>query len=321
MLCKKPFQGFGCGQCLPCRLNSRRKKSARVVLESYTEEKCSFFTGTYNDEYLPKTADGKFTLRPSHLRNFWKRLRNEFPPDTISYYAVGEYGHEGNRKWNPHYHAALFGVACDGVISRPNDVQCYCASCSLVRKVWKMGNITLDELNETTANYICGYVEKKMTCKEDIRLEGRHPEFSRSSHGMGLSAVPAIAEALKSKHGAGAFRYDDVPMEIYQGKKALPLDRYMREKLRKYLSMEKINPETGEVTYGVPAHTMELVRMDQNPELYALQKSAYLAAGNAKEIHEKIQKLKDEKVSVVSQKILQLETKNTIFNSKRAKKL
>lgn len=323
MLCKKPFSNFGCGQCLPCRLNLRRKKAARIMLEANFHDKKSFLTLTYDDEHVPYTTTGKYNLRPDDIRLFWNRLRNYYPPKSIHYYAVGEYGHEGDRQWNPHYHAALYGVACDGqVIRLPDPRRCWCDTCALVRKVWGKGNITLDELNDTTSNYTAGYIEKKMTSDDDYRLEGRHPEFSRSSKGLGASAVPLIADAIKTEFGHLALKYDDVPMQLKRGKSAIPLDRYMRTKIRKALNMEKINPDTGEITYGVPAHTMAMVKMEQNPELYSLQKNAFFNFIQGEKIpYEKIEQLKAADASRSRVKIRQVEAKHKIYKSKGAKKL
>lgn len=79
MLCKKPYtrgpQQFGCGQCMPCRVNRSRLWIARMMLEAleYEErgEESAFVTLTYDAEHVP--PDG--SLRPLDLRVFLNRLR------------------------------------------------------------------------------------------------------------------------------------------------------------------------------------------------------------------------------------------------------
>lgn len=121
--CKKPFADFGCGQCFPCRINTRRKWATRIMFEAGYHEKTAFLTLTQDDEHVRKDASGRFILRRKDFRDFVNRLRGYLPPRSLSLYGVGEYGHEGARKWNPHYHAALFGYACDGQANITNELR------------------------------------------------------------------------------------------------------------------------------------------------------------------------------------------------------
>lgn len=76
-----------------------------------------------------------------------------------------------------------------------------------------------------------------MTGKEDVRLLGRHPEFSRQSRkpGIGVPALEAIA-ALILKY-CPADQLIDVPQSVAQGHSPMPLGRLMRRKLRGLLSL------------------------------------------------------------------------------------
>ena len=107
MVCKKPFtrgvEAYGCGQCLPCRVNRRRIWTHRVLLEAIKSSESSFITLTYDDENLPENG----SLCPSHVRDWLKRIRKKVEPRKLRYFLVGEYGDETKR---PHYHVALFGV-------------------------------------------------------------------------------------------------------------------------------------------------------------------------------------------------------------------
>lgn len=130
-------------------------------------------TLTYAPEHEP--PDG--SLSPRHMQLWLKRLRRLLPPTRpIRFFGCGEYGDETFR---PHYHVALYGVA-------PLETE-------LVQSSWGMGHVHLMELNAETAQYLCGYVVKKMTSPDDPRLQGKHPEFTRMSlrpHGIGAGAVP-----------------------------------------------------------------------------------------------------------------------------------
>lgn len=173
-MCKKPFvkgiSPFPCGQCLPCRLNRRRLWTHRLLLEQHSHEFSSFATLTYSDDALPAGN----TLVPKHTQDWLKRLRALLgPARPLRYYLVGEYGDESQR---PHYHAALFGLShLEG---------------ELLRTSWGHGHIQLGTLTKESAQYIAGYVTKKMTAPDDPRLQGRHPEFARMSLRPGIGAFP-----------------------------------------------------------------------------------------------------------------------------------
>lgn len=217
MVCKKPFfgKGFptGCGQCMYCRFNLRRKKTTRILLESQSHEFNCFATMTYDDEHLPRLADGRPTLSIRDHQLFLKSLRRRLPPASLRYYIVGEYGETFNR---PHYHAALFGIGRD--------------SEALVSAAWGKGYVHIGDLEKESAQYIAGYVTKKMTMVDDPRLEGRFPEYARMSNrggGMGISAIKDIADYLGKLWGEFGLP-EDVPNELG----GLPLDRYARGKIR-----------------------------------------------------------------------------------------
>lgn len=249
MICDKPYvqgvRAFPCGQCMPCRINRRRLWSNRILLESCKHEHNSFLTLTYAPDNLPLLqADDptSATLAPRDLQLFIKRLR-KICSRPIRYFAVGEYGDE---TWRPHYHAALFGVS-------PLEVE-------LVRKAWSIdgkpiGHIMLGDLSRASAAYIAQYCTKKLTAADDPRLQGRHPEFTRMSLRPGIGAL-AVDDIVKSLSGSLGKRMldatGDVPLSIKIGGKDVPLGRYLRRKIRQGLDLYKVNPATGEITYGTP---------------------------------------------------------------------
>ena len=214
MLCRKPYSNggvpVGCGQCLPCRINRRRLWTTRILLESYCHEASCFATLTYSDDELPSGGN----LDPEHLKLFWKRLRKRLQPRRIRYFAVGEYGDDS---WRPHYHAAVFGLSV---------LEAY-----HVEGAWGHGFIRLDELSPETAQYLCGYTVKKLTGKDDERLEGRVPEFARMSNrpGIGADAAAIIAEQLDRNR---IEKSGDVPGTVRMRGQERALGRYLVSKLR-----------------------------------------------------------------------------------------
>lgn len=198
---------------------------ARQVMESFMHEESSFLTLTYDNDHLP--AGG--TLVPKDFQDWLKRFRKWIAPDRVRFFGVGEYGDESGR---PHYHASLFGV---GECLEP-----------VVRETWGKGHVMLAEFNEVTAQYVAGYVVKKMTAKDDLRLNGRHPEFSRQSNrpGIGASAMQVLADAVLTDQGLDEFlATGDVPIRFQIGKRSFPLGRYLRQKLREEVGVSEEQKE------------------------------------------------------------------------------
>lgn len=225
MLCIRPFrprpgQEFGCGQCLPCRINKRRMWTARILLEGLFHEASAFFTLTYEGEFLPPGG----SLDPGHLEEFRYKLRHAIGP--FRYYFIGEYGERG---WRPHYHGILFGKL-------PSALEIW--------EIWRRGRVHVGFLEHDSAGYIAGYVTKKLTKRDDDRLGGRHPEFSRMSRkpGIGVTGLSIIADWINSSDGAKyVAHYGDVPHTVRLGGKIFPLGRYLVSRLRETIDLPSQN--------------------------------------------------------------------------------
>lgn len=225
----------------------------------------AFVTLTYNEKHIPKGN----TLNPKDLQLFMKRLRKYVAPLRIRFYAVGEYGDTTNR---PHYHIALFGLpGCRFEQMDSFQVQhCvspYCKPCTNIRNLWGKGFIYNTRLTPERCRYIARYVVKKMTRKDDLRLYGRHPEFSRQSNrpGIGAHMLPSILKTINAYDLAPG----DVPVTLAHGKSEMPLGRYLRRKLRKMMGRDEKAPQS---VIDELAKEMFGVRMaarsdNQNPSL------------------------------------------------------
>lgn len=254
---------FGCGQCLPCRIDRRRLWTHRMMLESAVHASSAFATLTYDDQTLPSGS----TLVPSHTQKWLKRLRKELSPQQIRYFLVGEYGEQTQR---PHYHAAIFGL--DPLIGGGDD------GCSgIVHNTWGMGHTYVGDLTPQSAQYICGYTTKKLTNKNDLYvqkiLNGRHPEFARMSNGgktkqggIGAPAMKDVAGPYEEWINYETFRSGTFPAILRHGNKKMPLGRYLRQILRQELGYGRATTDEEKISF---ANKMRSMFED---ETYAAQK-------------------------------------------------
>jgi len=249
MLCRGPYiapggSAYGCGQCMPCRINKRREWTHRIMLEATQHGDNSFVTLTYDDDHLPYTSGGLPTLVQDHLTRFLKRLRKAYQPQQLRYFYVGEYGTNTQR---PHYHLALFNYpACSRGVTQLNRRGTCCAVCDGLREIWGAGNVYSGQLENSSAAYIAGYVVKKFTNPEDKEtrdwLQGRKEEFARMSlkPGIGAGFMPEVASVLLT-HNLDT--QTDVPTSLRHGSLVRPLGRYLTRQLRSQIGREKNAPK------------------------------------------------------------------------------
>ncbi|AXL14883.1 replication initiator protein [Microviridae sp.] len=95
-----------CGRCMPCRINTKRMWTGRIIGESVAyKNNSTFLTMTYDEEHKPK--DNSLSFRD--LQGYLKRLRSGSLGE-LRYFAVGEYGDKTAR---PHYHAIIFNAPAE----------------------------------------------------------------------------------------------------------------------------------------------------------------------------------------------------------------
>lgn len=213
-------------------------------------EESSFVTLTYDEGHLVRTSGERPTLCPEHAQGWLKRLRERVRytgGDPFRFYLVGEYGDATGR---PHYHAVLFGFpTCSrgrtyrsGLSLEPRWRDC-CDRCKLVGDTWAMGNVDLGQVTKDSAGYIAGYVIKKMTRYDDVRLDGRNPEFCR------MSLRPGIGADFSWEFASSALEFQldkvlaDVPLSLNHSGGSKPLGRYLRRRFREALGRDGATPQ------------------------------------------------------------------------------
>lgn len=212
-----------CGQCKNCRINQARIWTNRILLESRLHGENCFVTLTYNDDNLPNPPN----VKKKHLQKFIKRVRHFVYPIKFRYFAVGEYG---DKTLRPHYHIIFFGLGD--------------AHKRTIFKAWDKCNkdgFDFGELNKDSARYITGYVVKKIN-----KIRGIHPtnlglkdEFTLSSRrkgGIGKPAIEAIAKMLNDNK----FFEKRIIRSVREGKKEMPLGRYLSKHLMQLLEIDEI---------------------------------------------------------------------------------
>lgn len=165
-----------CGKCVSCRIRRTAEWTKRILDEAEGKPSC-FITLTYDDIHLPKDL----SLNAKHLQNFWKRMRKKHANLKIKYYACGEYGDSQQR---PHYHAIVIGWKPE--LNNLLFISKNIVTCKELTELWPMGFSTVGNLTKESAQYVTGYIRKKLYGKEN-NYGNRKPPFACSSLGIGLS--------------------------------------------------------------------------------------------------------------------------------------
>lgn len=222
MRCLKPVLvpdvGFvPCGQCIPCRLNYARQWSIRIMDEAKMSKKSCFLTLTYDEDHLPANR----SVAKREVQLFLKRLRKAVAPDKIRFFASGEYGEHYQR---PHYHLALFGIDVDSPVFVDRHYSPKRKVFYARMPVWSNGFVAVGHLTVDSANYIAGYMVKKIKgkdAKEHYKNLGIESEFAL------MSRRPGIGGDFLEKQGQ---HLKEVDFCVCKGRKQ-PLPRYYRNKL------------------------------------------------------------------------------------------
>lgn len=274
---------FGCGQCLPCRINRSRQWKWRQIFESFDHEENCFVTLTYADDYRP--PDGH--LVPNDLRLWLMRLRKALAPTPLRYFAVGEYG---ERTLRPHYHLSLFGMSGTSLHQfRGSTV----LGETVIQETWDRGLTYTTEFTSATAGYVTGYIAKKLTDRKTGRIDHLVPEFARMSlkPGLGANSMLTAAKALMTEHGQHFMENNgDIPRDLRLGKQKIPLPRHLIQKLRFAVGFtdERVAEIKAQKTYD---KSLEMLALYSNASASLSGGSLTFKAAYAMEVEQKIRNI------------------------------
>lgn len=207
-----------CGRCPDCLKRRVSGWSFRLMQQDKVSEAAYFLTLTIDSDHLQFTPKRYMTLVKRDLQAFMKRLRDAQPVThydyreyvckrtgkvrkrkipvymKLKYYAVGEYG---SKKWRPHYHMIIFAeyehflttligeanyrLVQNGYIDLDGKYH-------FVSDVWKLGTVTIGQVEQASVGYTLKYVCKPKRIplhQNDDRL----PEFSLMSKKLGRNYV------------------------------------------------------------------------------------------------------------------------------------
>lgn len=164
-----------CGHCPSCLARRSKEWSIRCALESKDHKENCFLTLTYDNEHY-KTRDVK-----KDWQKFIKSLRNS--GIHCRYFGCCEAGDEGGRQ---HFHIILFGFFPKDVLPwAKSHSSCQLYTSKFLDSIWKKGLLTVQEFSPFAAQYVAGYVFKK------IRL-GDKSSFHFQSTRPGIGAAYAL---------------------------------------------------------------------------------------------------------------------------------
>lgn len=144
-----------------------------------------------------------------------------------------------------------------------------------MQSTWPYGGIDLGELNEKSAQYIAGYVVKKLTGKDDMRLDGRYPEFARMSlrPGIGAGVMDDLASVLLQYDSE---ELEDVPTVLrHGGMKMMPLGRYLRKRLRVRMDRDEKTPQVVQEARAAEVQPLRVYAFENSLSLKSVMREFY----------------------------------------------
>lgn len=224
-----------CGRCIDCKIERSRSWAVRCLNEAQMHKVSSFVTLTFDDEGLKKRkkewGTHEQSLDVGDWQRFAKKLRHRIGP--FRFLHVGEYGEINQR---PHYHALIFGANFqeDRMSCKMEEHGNPFFLSPTLAKCWPYGFHMIGELTPETVNYVCRYVQKKLSGNqkaealkridwnsgEEITVEAEYATMSRN---------PGLGSDWFDKYHHDVFPDD---FAIIQGKKA-KVPKYYTDKLKK----------------------------------------------------------------------------------------
>lgn len=163
-----------------------------------------------------------------------KKLRKKYG-EGVRFFACGEYGKDGKRLWNPHYHAILFNLDFeDKILWTENGRGDPVFTSQSLSDLWQQGFCTVAAASFQSAAYVSRYIMKKVTGElasdhyqwidtqtgECLQLT---PEFVTMSRGSAKLKTGGIGRGWYDKFADDVFPDDFI---VIEGKKMRPPKYY-----------------------------------------------------------------------------------------------
>lgn len=180
-----------CRQCFGCRMEYSRQWANRMLLElgCHDPDRCYFITLTYSEDLLPRNGLDFLTLRPDHMTDFLKRLRDHqsrLSSAKFRFYYSGEYGDENH---HPHFHMIVYDLDLPDLkflkYTARGDVL---FTSNYLDSIWSFGYCFVAKVAWEDCAYTAGYVQKKLKgfAAEKYEKFDIQPEFARMSRRPGI---------------------------------------------------------------------------------------------------------------------------------------
>lgn len=164
----------------------------------------------------------------------------------------------------------------------------------MVGETWGKGDIQLGEVEIGAAQYVAGYVTKKMTRFDDPRLGERHPEFQRLSKqegGLGVEFIRRFVAPVYLQYESQYLNSSaDVPSALTVGGRIQPLGRYLRQELRKAIGRSPKAPPSAFEEYKETLWPLHEAAISNQTGLQAMVLARYTQKIRSLEARSKIYK-------------------------------
>ena len=191
---------FPCRKCWACLQNRRNEWTIRIVEECKAHYYNYFVSLTYDDQFVPITESGYYTLSRDDIRDFTLKLHKKAGRMKVRYFLVGEYGSKSHR---PHYHCVIF-----------SDVPFTFAD---FNEVWSYrGGIVIGRVTSDSA----AYVVKNHQWSPPDGVGDILPPFQSQSQGIGRNF-------LKNKDSYVSRE----KFTFHQNGKNVPIPKYLKKKM------------------------------------------------------------------------------------------
>lgn len=222
-----------CGRCYDCLSVKRNQIATRLRMESVLSGEAVFYTLTWDEDHVAKTALKLATFDPKHWDAFQTAIKRELKQLGLPkprWYGRREYG---SRTYRPHIHLVAFGAT-----RWPAD---------LVAKAWKYGHVNTKPITPGRLLYVAKHSFKRMEplhpmMERDPELLPERTLFSRSP-GIGYGFARVAADTLLSNPAVRELIAErgDIPDMDYREAGAQGSAGYnYKQKLREYLGLPRL---------------------------------------------------------------------------------